>query len=466
VFTQTDTLRQTITGEGVVPGIQVLGSVIDFGQVLVNTPKDTLRAITIKNTGTAPLTVASVRHAGPNDVDFTTIAGGGAFTLQPGDTARVDLRFLPTSAGRTSGQVLFEHDGPGSPTPVQLFGEGVALAPSIVVVNNAIDFGKVEVGKSKDTIRAVTITNVGTAAATITGTRHGGPNALDFTTIAGGGAFTLQPGDTAKLDLRFAPAAVGPTGGALLFDHDGAGTPATVQLFGEGIGEAVSGPAAATVRVASDSAYAGDLVNIPITLAQGVNIAQSGATSFTARLRFNATLLEPVGATPKGTIEGEDRVIELELPTQGDAEGVLKLLEFRAGLGNDSVTALRLEDAAAVGGTVTMSVEVGEFRLLGICGAGGSRLVNPNGTVALKAVRPNPAVAGVAEVELETTEIGRTVLELRDVRGAVVKTFIDGEIAPGRRVLGLDMEGVSAGAYFLTLRTPTELRTIRLEVKR
>jgi WD40 repeat protein/uncharacterized protein YegL len=148
VFTQSDTLFQTIRGEGIAPSLAVVSSLIDFGQVDVGKTKDTLRAVTIKNVGTAPLTINTTRHAGPNDVGFLTIAGGGSFTLAQGDTARLDLRFLPTDVGRTSGTLLFDYNGVGSPAIVQLFGEGVKRGAQILALGVNIPSLRVKLKKS------------------------------------------------------------------------------------------------------------------------------------------------------------------------------------------------------------------------------------------------------------------------------------------------------------------------------
>jgi hypothetical protein len=346
---------------------------------------------------------------------------------------------------------------------VRLLGEGLlgADAPILAIVNDTIDFGVVPVGGSRDTLRAVTIMNRGTAPLIITGTRHGGVNVAEFATIAGGGAFTLPPGDTAHLDLRFTASAIGPLYGELLFDHAGPGSPAIVQLLGEGADLSL-----ATIQSGSAAAEPGDVVDIPIRLKNASRVAASGATRFTVRLRFNATLLEPIESTPPGVLEGDDRLIDLDLPTDADPQGILTTLRFRAGLGTDSITTLLLEDPRSVGGTVVMSVEAGEFRLLGICEAGGARLVNPNGLITLKSIYPNPVTGPTANVELETTEIGETRLFMSDILGRTIKTLIDGELVPGRRIYQFDLEDLPTGFYFMTLQTPTELRTIRVEVAR
>jgi WD40 repeat protein len=466
IYTQASTLAQTIRGEGVAPALEVVDTIIDFGGVTLGASKDTTRAVTIRNAGTAPLAINTTRHAGPNDKDFTTLAGGGPFTLAPGDTAHLDLRFTPSDSGRTSGRLLFEYNGVGSPATVELFGQGVTTQramPILAIVNDTIDFGAIAIGGSRDSLRAMTITNRGTAPLTITGTHFGGSDPAAFAALAGGGAFTLLPGDTARFDLRCTPSAVGPIAGQLLFDYGGSGSPAVVQLIALGVDASA---AQAALEPGSAAAAPGDTVDIPILLSQSVKVASSGATRFTTRLRFNSTLLEPIESTPRGSLDGNDRVIDLDLPTSADTANILVTLRFRAGLGNDTVTALTLESPRAVGGAVAMSVGVGEFHLLGVCMAGGARLINPSGVIALKPLRPNPVNGPTVNVELETTELGPTRLYLSDMRGSTVRTLIDGAIAPGRRIMTFDLGDLSSGMYFMTLETPTERRTIRMEVAR
>jgi hypothetical protein len=131
IITQSDTLKQSIVGEGVEPHLQIINNLIDFGIVPYQSQKDSLDAHTIKNVSNSPITITSTKHNYPNIVDFSTISGGGSFTLQPGETHLMDLRFEPSSLGRTSGTLEFHYDGVGSPAIVQLFGNG-QLMPKIL----------------------------------------------------------------------------------------------------------------------------------------------------------------------------------------------------------------------------------------------------------------------------------------------------------------------------------------------
>ena len=127
IITQSDTLKHIIDGEGIIPSIEVIGNIIDFDSVHIGDWKDSIQAITIKNISSIPITIANIRNSGPNYSDFSILSPPGTFTLQPGDTNRLNLRYTARSIGRTSGQLSFDYNAIGSPAIVQLFGEGYGL---------------------------------------------------------------------------------------------------------------------------------------------------------------------------------------------------------------------------------------------------------------------------------------------------------------------------------------------------
>lgn len=577
IFTQKDTLTKTIKGEGIPPAVlQVLNNLIDFGVVNLGSSRDTIQAVTVKNIGTTAINIFNTRYAGPNDKDFSTIAGGGNFTLNAGDTARLDLRFTPSTDGRTSGQLLFEYSGTGSPAIVDLLGQG--LPPlSVQAVNNAIDFGKVQLSTPKDSLQAITIRNSGKTDIQCTGITLSGVNQSDFSIQSSTAAFLLKAGDTVRVDLRFMPQAVGTRNATLEFPYTGGTTPALVQLSGEGInsnpsiniqavntsidfgkvelntpkdsvqavtirnagtqdiqitgftlggsnpgdfslqsstaafvlkagdtarvdirftpqaagqrtatvdytyqggtaaisvglqGEGIinNNGSSATITVDTVLATPGAIVEIPIRIAKAINIATSGATSFKARLRFNATLLEPIGSTPQGSIQSGERIIELDLPTVADSRGILQNLQFRVGLGNDSATTLRLDTVYAASGVASLTKLDGQFRLYGLCYQGGTRLMNPNsGSLQLLLQSANPFTGTTAYTQVTTAERGRTSLVLYDNNGNMIHSFMEQEMSPGTILFPLDMSTIAAGSYYLRLQSPTQQCTLRMEVLR
>ncbi len=128
VHTQIDTLAQSIRGEGVLPQIEVLADLVDFGAVLVGGIKDTVVTAVIRNSGGGTVAISGTGQLGPDMTQFSVISGGGAFMLGAGESHTMQLRFAPTAPGRTSGRLGLYHDGVGSPAEVHLFGEGIGLA--------------------------------------------------------------------------------------------------------------------------------------------------------------------------------------------------------------------------------------------------------------------------------------------------------------------------------------------------
>jgi hypothetical protein len=139
IVTQAETIVQNIIGEGVEPRLQIVNTLIDFGTIYVGEMVDTLQAVTVKNIGNASLEILDTKHNYPNDVDFSTLTGGGNFILQSGEEAVMDLRFAANSPGRTSGTLEFHYDGVGSPAVVQLFGKGIIDNDSSSITLNVLD---------------------------------------------------------------------------------------------------------------------------------------------------------------------------------------------------------------------------------------------------------------------------------------------------------------------------------------
>lgn len=204
IITQADTLIQNITGEGVEQKLEVVENLIDFGVVDVGNSKDTLQTVTIKNIGSVPITIAETKHNYPNDVDFSTLAGGGNFTLQPDETKLMDLRFAPSDVGRTSGTLEFHYNGVGSPAVVQLFGEGVNRSPEILANFEGFD----NLICDSYSTNSVEIRNSGGLPLEISELNFTGANPNDFA-INETLPLTVHPDSIINLNLSFIPQSTG-----------------------------------------------------------------------------------------------------------------------------------------------------------------------------------------------------------------------------------------------------------------
>lgn len=441
---------------------------VDMGSAIVGTLRDSVIEGMIGNTGTVPLRIDSIAIVGGNPEDFLLLSNWLPRTLAPGEERELELDFHPGAPGRRdAGLRIYAQTG-----AVTRSVTGLGLAPEIAIAATTIDFGRVELGGSADTTVPALIANIGQRTISVSATRMLGPNTTDFVETAGGGAFTLLPGEEREVRLRFSPSAVGRTAGRIALDYDGIGSPAIVQLFGEGY----SGGASATLGVGELWAAPGEIVEIPIAVADSRELAFSSATAITGSLRYNRTLLFPIESIPAGAIvrnrvDGDDRVLDLLFPLSSplaaNGRGVLGKIRFEAVLGNDTTTALRLEGTGSVGGPLQIATTAGRFHLTGICLQGGARLFDDSGApLKITSIHPDPARDRVT-VEFDAIEQGPTSLLLIDALGREVRSAMrNQEILPGHHEAPIDLEGLATGSYTLLLRTPTKTLTSGLRIMR
>ncbi|MBS1912254.1 MAG: hypothetical protein JST22_09740 [Bacteroidetes bacterium] len=211
------------------------------------------------------------------------------------------------------------------------------------------------------------------------------------------------------------------------------------------------------LRAGSFSGNPGAHGDVAITLTSSSVIR--AASMIRVRLRFNATLLEPVGSTPAGITQGDTiidgkRLLDLVLPIPSGtlAPATLATLHFAVGLGNDSASAIDLLDASPVDGPLQLRRESGAFTLLGICREGGARLVNPVRRATM-AFRPNPIVS-MAEIEFDLFEECPVRVAVVDLFGNEVRVLTDSRLSAGTYTLSNDLSQIPSGSYAIVLSTP------------
>ena len=209
---------------------------LPFGNQVIATVSAT-QAITVSNTGNAPLQVGPVTLVGANPTQFT-IAANGCATVAPAGSCTIDVVFAPTvpfTGGPKSASVsIANNDVLHSPLLVTLTGTALALpAPIAVVAPAALAFGNRAVSTS--TTLPITVTNTGTATLNVTGATVTG-DAASFP-IANGCTTPVAPTASCTINVTFlAGATAGVTSSASLsIAHDAAGSPTTVPLSGTSV---------------------------------------------------------------------------------------------------------------------------------------------------------------------------------------------------------------------------------------
>jgi|GEM_PF-1399569 len=123
-----------------IPRIDVDSTRLTFGQILC--PGDTLYdTLQVGNSGDLALNVTP-SITGANPLDFSVVAPAGPFTVPPKDTLPLIVRFVPTSNGaKTANLVLTNNDPrPGkNPTVDTLFGSAQLAIRSLT--STSLDFG-------------------------------------------------------------------------------------------------------------------------------------------------------------------------------------------------------------------------------------------------------------------------------------------------------------------------------------
>ncbi len=174
------------------PVCSVTPAQVEFGPVLVGSTVD--RSFTIRNLGAGTLT-GSVTESCP---EVSIIAGAGAFSLGAGAQRLVTLRFAPTAVGPVNCTV----DLGANCAPVTATGTGDS-PPVCSVTPTFLNFGPVTINTGAERTFTVRNTGGGTLSGNIT------ESCPDYSLVSGGGAFSLGPGESKVVTVRFQPAVFG-----------------------------------------------------------------------------------------------------------------------------------------------------------------------------------------------------------------------------------------------------------------
>lgn len=215
-----------------VVGGTATGSDVDMGTVMVRNGIDKTATV-VRNTGTTPLAIRSVRLASGDLTDFDMVSVPTSTMLAPGAALDVEFAFAPTAAGARSADLDIE-TGTGT-IRTRVFGNGTLPQLQVPYL---VDFGrKVANLGTNDTTIVISLPASATEAVRVTGTSLTGPASGQFSIVQGGGFFTLAPGETRSLILRFEPTDLGRFAAQVTLTTE-SGAPIVIKLYGEGSGDA------------------------------------------------------------------------------------------------------------------------------------------------------------------------------------------------------------------------------------
>jgi len=210
--------------------------------------------------------------------------------------------------------------------------------------------------------------------------------------------------------------------------------------------------ATVTVSLPSLEAEPGVLLTVPLRIQSSDLLVESGARTFTARIRFDKNILFNMAPGTGWQEDAADRILDLSGAwTPGEAE--LSSFDVLAMLGSAQSTPLTIERFEWNEGIVRVTRNNGNFKLI-VCEQGGARLFDSSKPLQLAQNSPNPFNASTV-IRYSLIERGNTRLAVTDLLGKEVTVLRSGPAEPGEYETRFDSGALPSGRYFYVLSTPT-----------
>ena len=222
-----------LTGTGTSPALSLAPTSVDFGDVRIDESSGPL-PVTVRNSGSGPLTITGVALGGAGAADFDLVAITLPFLIPPAGELVLQVSYAPAAVGADAATLLITSDDPiASSIEVTLTGNGVS--PVFSLTPTSIDFGGQLVGRASSARRA-TIRNDGTTTLSVSGLTLVGPDAAAFSITAPTLPVSVAPGASLELPVIFTPATVGGASAMLSIATDDPAAPAgDLTLAGVGL---------------------------------------------------------------------------------------------------------------------------------------------------------------------------------------------------------------------------------------
>jgi hypothetical protein len=222
------TQTASLTGTGTGPGATFSPTSLTFAAEPVGTSSSP-QSVTLKNTGTAALTISSLAASG----DFSQTHTCGRL-LGVGASCTFSVTFKPTASGTRTGALSVSDNAVPSTQTVSLTGGGggpvVSLSPT------SLTFASQAVGSSGSSSQSVTLTNTGSATLAITDVSISGDFSQTNTCSS-----SVAAGASCNISVVFEPTASGTRTGTLTITDNASPITQTVSLTGTGL--SAGGPA-------------------------------------------------------------------------------------------------------------------------------------------------------------------------------------------------------------------------------
>ncbi|HYC36566.1 MAG TPA: choice-of-anchor D domain-containing protein [Usitatibacter sp.] len=218
-----------LSGEGaslVSAAINLNPAAVAFGSV--RTGLSATQAVTLANTGGAPLVVSQLQVTG----SFFALAGHSCpASLAPGQSCVLTVSYTPTASGPHSGQLRIVSNAIPSPHIAALSGTGMVVPPPSLSVDSSLGFGEQVTGTTAR--RTLALRNTGGDPLRISAFTLTGADAAAFNVE--GACAEIAPAASCELVVAFTPTALRDFVARLDIASNHAGGVVQVNLAGAGV---------------------------------------------------------------------------------------------------------------------------------------------------------------------------------------------------------------------------------------
>jgi hypothetical protein len=194
------------------------------------------QAVTLRNSGTLPVTLSHFTIGGTNAADFAINANACPASLESGLSCTLGVTFSPSAAGTRRASLVITDNAGNSPQSVELSGTGETSQLTLNFSKLLSAFGPVNLGASATS--EIVISNPGSSSVSVSAYSISGTNASDFSisanTCASTDANQIPGGGQCSITVAFKPALAGLRTAALTVTDNASGSPQTVSLNGSG----------------------------------------------------------------------------------------------------------------------------------------------------------------------------------------------------------------------------------------
>ena len=276
-FTVTDSAQAspqavTLAGTATVapaPVLTLTTQVLSFASQQVGTTSGA-EAITLKNTGNAPLAIYSIAIAGAQADDFTLL-NHCVSTLAPGRACTVFVSFTPVATGQASASVVISNNASDEfQQSINLNGTGTTVpVPGLTLSTTSLSFANQTTGT--DSVKeAINLINTGSAPLKITSIALAGAQADDFI-LQNACVPTLAVGRRCAVFVTFKPRTAGEISAAVVINSNAGGSGSVATLSGT----ATAATAPALILSTTSLSFAGQKAGTASAM-QAINLTNSG----------------------------------------------------------------------------------------------------------------------------------------------------------------------------------------------